>query len=357
MSTTPPPSSPPEPQKKGGVSRWVRSGIFLVLGIVLLGWTVYRQDFKLVWENLQQANYLWLVIVLLVAVAGHWVRAMRWQLLIEPLGHKPKIFRVFLALMSGYLVNLGIPRLGEVTRCGSLWRSDKIPFPGLFGTVITERVIDVIFLILLSVFSFSLQYARLESYLDTNIWQPLAVVWEEKAGLLKILLMMGIGLTVVGLVVFMLLFKRIKAWLQHKVLVSFKAGLLTIIELGKGEGGVLRLAKFLGLTLLIWLGYFLMTWLWFFSYPETAGLGLLTALFIWTIANISRTLPIHGGGLGAFHFLVTGAFVLFAVDESLAFTLATLMHLTQTFFYVVVGGGSWLWMMGVTGYRDGAEAK
>ena len=350
--------SVPASSETSKTRRWFRSGIFLLLGLGLLGWTLFRQDFGAVWEYVKKANYLYLVLVLLVAVAGHWIRALRWKLLIEQLGHKPSGFRVFLALMSGYLVNLGIPRLGEVTRCGSLWRSDKIPFAGLLGTVITERVIDVVFLVLFAIFSFSLQYARLENYLQVNIWQPLEVVMQEKAGLMKILLL---GAGVVGVILLILgivFFSRIRKWLAAKVVVNFREGLLSLLHLGKGPGGPLRLAKFLGFTLLIWLGYFLMTWLWFFAFPETAGLGVVTALFIWTIANISRTLPIHGGGLGAFHFLVTAAFVLFAVEESLAFAIATLMHATQTFFYLLVGGGSWLWMMGVVqGKADHSVGK
>lgn len=99
-------------------------------------------DLKNLWLNLKQANFLWVIVALIFGFASHLVRAYRWNLLIEPMGYKPRLLYTMYAVMIGYFANLAFPRIGEVTRCASLNRSDKIPLESLLGTVIAERAID-----------------------------------------------------------------------------------------------------------------------------------------------------------------------------------------------------------------------
>ena len=118
--------------------------VFLALGILLLYLSFRGVDLNQLVEDLKAANYFWVVISLLCATVGYISRAIRWRLLIEPLNYKPPIKNVFYALMFGYFANFLFPRIGEITRCGSLTKSDKIPMDSLIGTVIIERAIDLV---------------------------------------------------------------------------------------------------------------------------------------------------------------------------------------------------------------------
>ena len=118
--------------------------ILLAVGITLL-WLVFRhEDTDKIFRDITSADYRWAGFSLFISLVAYYVRAVRWKMLIEPLGYHPKLSNTFYSMMVGYLANLALPRLGEVSRCGALNRAEKIPFEKLIGTVIVERVIDVI---------------------------------------------------------------------------------------------------------------------------------------------------------------------------------------------------------------------
>ena len=124
--------------------------LFLSVGIFLF-WLVYRDmDFSEVIETLPKFNYWWLTLALAVQMLSHVSRAIRWNLLIQPLGYNPRKINTFLSVMIMYLMNFAIPRSGEVSRCGVLSQYEKIPFSKLLGTMILERLFDVIMMFLLA---------------------------------------------------------------------------------------------------------------------------------------------------------------------------------------------------------------
>ena len=106
----------------------------------MLLWLAFRgQNLEQIVYDLKNANYLWVLASVLVSILAHYARALRWNMLIQPLGFKPSNSNTFHAVMVGYLANLAVPRMGEVSRCGVLNRTDKIPLNNLIGTVIVER--------------------------------------------------------------------------------------------------------------------------------------------------------------------------------------------------------------------------
>ena len=125
--------------------------LFLSIGMLLV-WLVVKDitaeektNIKIAFEK---ANYFWIVLSMILVTVSHWSRAVRWKMLLEPLGYKPKTSNTFFAIMVGYLANLALPRLGEVSRCGVLNKYEKVSFEEAFGTVIAERAIDLLCLVL-----------------------------------------------------------------------------------------------------------------------------------------------------------------------------------------------------------------
>ena len=142
---------------------------FFLLGIFIF-WMVYKdQDFKHIKSVLtNDVNYFWIVVSLLLGLLSHVSRTIRWNLLIEPLGRKPRLLNTFLAVMVGYLMNLALPRMGEISRCGVIARYEKISFTKLVGTVVTERLIDVLMLLILLVIVVLTQFGQVLEFLNNN---------------------------------------------------------------------------------------------------------------------------------------------------------------------------------------------
>ena len=160
---------------------------FLGIGILLLWLSVRSLDLNVIWSDIQQAKYGWLFIALFLALVSHVFRALRWNLLINTQGYKTRVSSTFFAVMIGNLANTAVPRMGEFARCGVLSKKEKIPFNTLFGTVISERIFDLIVLavliFLVTIFKLDLLGAFMQSNfghyfesLFTNIYSILIFV-------------------------------------------------------------------------------------------------------------------------------------------------------------------------------------
>ncbi|EAY26677.1 lysylphosphatidylglycerol synthase transmembrane domain-containing protein [Microscilla marina] len=309
---------------------------FLVLGVALLWLAFKEQNFTLIAQELRKVNYSWSIPVLGVSLLGQASRAMRWKLLLDPLKidqNKPvSVVNVWWALMFGYFVNLGVPRLGEVSRCVAVRRSENIGFEATVGTVVAERAIDVFCLFLLVVFTFFFQFDIAADFLRQYIFAPLEQSLRQKQNVLYILAAAGgCFLLLLGLL-WRVLIKRRWFLKIRKFMVEVLKGLMSIRYMR-------RPWAFLGHTLFIWFCYFLMTYCWFFSMPATQSLGIQGGLFLLVLGSIGKSVPIQGGGMGAYHFLVTKGLSLspFLIAATPALTLATVIHLTQVLFSLLVG--------------------
>ncbi|HQO49327.1 MAG TPA: lysylphosphatidylglycerol synthase transmembrane domain-containing protein, partial [Bacteroidales bacterium] len=126
---------------------------FLGLGVFLFWLSMRKLDFDEMIQEMSNADYLWAVIGLVLAIISHIFRSLRWNLLIRSMGYKTRLSTTFYAVMIGYMANTAVPRMGEFMRCGVLSKKEKIPFNALFGTVISERLFDllVLFILLIAV--------------------------------------------------------------------------------------------------------------------------------------------------------------------------------------------------------------
>ncbi|MEY3343337.1 MAG: hypothetical protein RL090_1021 [Bacteroidota bacterium] len=308
--------------------------LFLAAGCTLL-WLAFRnENLSDVWGKMRLADPFWIGLSVIVAILSLISRAIRWKMLILPLGYNPKTSKTFYALLIGYLANLAIPRIGEISRCVSLNKSEKVPFNGLIGTVIVERTIDVVMLLLCMALVAVFQFEMLSSFLMDKIISP--IMNKDAGGQTTIMLIVG-GFSL-GLIAAFWLLKNKESRLRKK--------LSNIIrEVTAGLGSVLRMKNtgwFLFHTAFIWIAYFFMTYVCFFCLESTSHLGLGEGLFILVVGGLGMSAPVQGG-IGAYHYIVSHALQLFGIPSTDGIVYATLVHTTQTLLMIILGG--WAFFM------------
>ncbi|MEP2773331.1 MAG: lysylphosphatidylglycerol synthase transmembrane domain-containing protein [Fulvivirga sp.] len=284
-----------------------------------------------VWDN---ANKPFLFLSALAAVLSHVVRAERWKLLLNPMGYKTSLKQGFLSVMVGYFINLAIPRGGEVSRCYNLYRLNKTPVDVSLGTVVAERVIDLIFLILLIGISFLIELDNLLFFFNSEEMQKLT---GKGGGGFPYMLVAGglIFITGIYLMLRYILAKRRFLALRFilkgkKILKGIKSGITAVFKL---EQRIL----FILYSLIIWLLYYLMMYLVMLAFPETAELGFLAALTIFVIGGIAMAVPLPGGA-GSFHILVPlGLVILYGMSQDKAVAFTFIFHGWQTLVIIIVG--------------------
>jgi len=290
-------------------------------------------DFQDLISEFKHAKYSWVLLSLFIAFGGYVIRALRWRLLIEPLGYTPGRLNTLYAVMIGYLANFAFPRIGELTKCGTLNKTEKIPLDSLIGTVIVERSIDVITMIILIIIIFFSKINFFGDFLKTQVFNPAI---EGVSGYLSI--SPGIWITIAGVLV--LLFTSIilfRKRFSHFVIVRKTISIMKGIGSGLKTGFTMkRRGLFLFYTLLLWAIYFLMTWVVFFALPSTSHLKPIDGLFILVIGSIGITVPVQGG-IGAFHWIVSSGLTLYNIPKEEGLAFATLSHESQALFIVLLG--------------------
>ncbi len=239
------------------------------------------------------------------------------------------------SLMAGYLANLAIPRLGEVTRCGTLSKIEKVPFNHLIGTVIVERFLDVLCLLALVLFTLYIEYQRLGNFLNENLFVPLKEGTEDLFDVQNLIIL---SVVVFALIFFYMIVLKSKS--------SGKRSKFRELMHGVAEGlkSVRKLKNpwaFVFHTILIWLMYFFMSYTCFFALASTSGLDWRAGLFILVAGGMGMSAPVQGG-IGAYHILVSQGLILYGIAYQNGLAFATLMHASQTLLVLILGGLSFL---------------
>jgi len=275
-----------------------------------------------------QADKLWLVIMAVIAMVSHLIRAHRWVMLLEPIGYKPKIAHSFYALMVGYLVNLVIPRGGEISRCYNLYKLDKIPVVESFGTVVVERIVDLLCLVLLIALSFTFETGKLIAFVETL---PIDLSGQGK---IITLLIIGVVAIVIIAMIFWLIRKNEKARnLMSKTWTSFASGFKSIQKVRQKKLFILH-------SFLIWFLYFAMSYAVLKAFPATENLGITAVLSLFAIGAIAMAAPLPGG-TGSYHVLVPqGLTFLYGIALSDAVAFTFIFHAWQTALLIVAGAVS-----------------
>ncbi|RFM33231.1 lysylphosphatidylglycerol synthase transmembrane domain-containing protein [Chitinophaga silvisoli] len=320
--------------------------IFLAIGLGLI-WLVTHnltaQEKEDIISSFRKANY-WLIIpVIFVGIASHWYRAVRWKLLMEPLGYHPSTMNTFFAVMVGYLANLAIPRLGEVTRCGIVARYEKIPAEKLVGTMIAERAVDMLVLMLLMLVTVALQLDTVGIFFTRNIWEPL----QNKAGGSRTWVLAGILvlLVVLGFIAFRLI---ARSKFGDKIKGIFRGVWEGVLSIGKMQ----KKGWFIFLSLFIWVLYFTMMYLGFLCMEETRSLGVGAALSVLCFGSIGMI--VTQGGIGAYQILVQQTLLLYGIHATTGYAFGWIVWLAQTLMVIVIGFAS---MIALPIYNKSNQAK
>ena len=307
--------------------------LFLSIGIILLIIAFRDISFEDLVRGLRSANYSWVLLSLTFAFLAFISRTYRWILLIEPLGYKPSPENTFYALMTGYLANFILPRIGEITRCGSLNRTERIPVDSLMGTVITERISDLIALLLLGIYIFFIEIEFFGDFFYNNIMIP---VYQKIAPFFSFHLFIYI-LIFVSLLLLILFYRIIAILLRkYKLFRRFEKIAGSIFTGMKSVFQMKKTAWFLAHTIFIWLMYYLMTWAVFRALPATGGLGGNAVLFILVIGGLGIAAPVQGG-IGAYHWIVSVGLGLYGISREEGLVYATLSHESQALLMIVLG--------------------
>ena len=285
------------------------------------------------WSGLKRANYYWVALTIFIGFIAYVSRAYRWNLLIESLGYKPKLLHTTSAVLVGYLANIAFPRLGEVSRCAMLHKSDKVPFESLVGTVIVERAFDLFTLIVIIVAVAVTKISLFGNFFSQHLIAPITKrIGNNFNFSLEYCLLFGAIIVVVGVGLF----------LSHKKLghtapvIKFKKVASGVIAGLKTGYKMKRRKAFIVSTLILWGSYWLMSWLIVFAIPETANLGPLDGMFLLAAGSIGMAAPVQGG-FGSFHIMLALALGLFGISWENGLIVATLSHESQMLFAVILG--------------------
>ena len=297
--------------------------VFLALGVALLWFSFRNIDLSQLWTDIKSAKYSWMLLSLACLAISLYFRALRWNIQIEALGYKTRASSTYGAVLIAYLANCIFPRLGEVVRCSVLKRKENIPFDKTFGSVISERIIDLLVLFTLAFLVIVFQWKLLGS-LITSWMTPLVNKLINNV-------LLGIIVVVVGIVFIVFLIKLIK---RNKKIASiwhgFIDGIKSVITMKKKW-------RFVLYTLGVWGFYVIMTWLPFYMLSETSHLGAVEAITLLGIATLGVVAPVPGG-IGTYHFIaITLLSGFYGISEQVAGSFAAINHGSQMIFYLITG--------------------
>jgi glycosyltransferase 2 family protein len=331
---------------KPGLTKAIRSVVFLLIGILLI-WIAFRGiSFRDLSAILLKANYSWLIVSVVISIGGFAIRSRRWMLLMEPLGQMPSFKNTYHSVLTGYLANMLFPRLGEVSRCAALSKKEGMPFDKLIGTVILERTIDLISVLIIMAFLLVYGSSSSGAFLTENIFKPMNTrlsVWFGFSGVLYIIL------TAVLAGIVYLIFKFRDKLSNHRLFKKAFRFMSGIADGLKTIAGLKRKWEFIILTILLWSAYLLMAWVPVFCLESTSGLDLGAGIFILVIGSLGMAVPVQSG-IGAFHWIVSrGINFVYGIplDQGLAY--ATIEHESQMIMIAILGSVSLVILFGRKG--------
>jgi uncharacterized protein (TIRG00374 family) len=298
--------------------------IFFIIGVGLF-WYVYQDiNFQSIKDTLKELKYIWILLSVILGLLSAFVRALRWKILLESIGYKPKTINLFLSVQILYFINLVIPRGGEIARCGMVAKYEKIPFAKLLGTVFIERLTDFIAFIIIFIGVFFMQLSLVKEIFSILKMSPSSFQS-------KILIF---GLVIILFILFYWIFKKIG--LLNKFQNKINKIKEEIIE---GIKSVLMIEKkwtYIFLTFLIFLLWLLMLYVVFFAYPPTYNMPLSAAVFTYTIGTFAFLLPIQAG-IGVWHFLVSECLYLYGLNKEAGKMFALIAHTFTNLVYLIFG--------------------
>lgn len=303
----------------------IKSVLPLLLGAVILYWIYAEFDFSQVYVAFAGMDMTWFVVSLLFGVFSHVLRGWRWVLALAPLGYFPRKDNCVYSIFIAYAANLVLPRVGEVSRCVVLDRYDAVPFAQSLGTVVTERLIDTVMVVLITVVAVALQWPVFCDFLSSA---------GGGIGFSSLSSMGGTALVAVALLVVVallfLLLRKISLWSRVKnFFAHFVEGVTSLARMEKGWLFVVE-------TIGIWFCYFMQFYLCFFCFDFSSELSLQAGLLLFVAGSIAVVVPTPNGA-GPWHFAVISIMVIYGLSAADASLFALIVHSTQTLLVALLG--------------------
>ncbi|MCA0131458.1 lysylphosphatidylglycerol synthase transmembrane domain-containing protein [Winogradskyella alexanderae] len=296
----------------------------LLLGVLLVWYSLSQISVSKLLQYFKEAEYIWIVIGVVLGILSHTSRAYRWLYMAEPLGFKPRLANSFMSVYSAYLINFTIPRAGEIARASILTNYEGIPFEKGFGTIVAERVADTIMLLVIIFIALFLEYDFiLGFFLDK--FKPITLV------------ILGSIVILIGLIVYLFV-KRSETTLALKIK-NFVNGLV------EGALSIFKMKRkwaFIFHTIFIWTMYLSMFYVTTFALPELNDISIAPVLIGFILASFS--IAATNGGIGSFPEAIVIAFMIFNLPEDPSRAFGWIMWSSQTFVIILLGGLSLLYL-------------
>ena len=276
------------------------------------------EEQKIIIESIKSTDYKFIMFSMLIGLMSHLLRAKRWQILINPLGFNLQLHNSIMTIFAGLLSNFGIPRSGEFLRASLVYYYERIPFEKNFGTIVSERIIDVFILVILV-------------FIGVNSFDFLN--FEKDFNLIKISIYI-----LLLLCFFVFIWAKLKYSLKSKIrrhILNVKEGILSVFKIEKK-------LNFFIYTFTIWISYFLMLYIAKFSVAETFFLPTEAIFFSFVAGAIAMTLT--NGGLGAYPLAISSVITQYEVPYESAITFGWVVWTSQTLIVVIFGCLSFIFL-------------
>ncbi|WP_294306987.1 lysylphosphatidylglycerol synthase transmembrane domain-containing protein [uncultured Chryseobacterium sp.] len=279
-------------------------------------------DFKVIQKSLAKANYWWVLLAACFGIAAYWFRAIRWNLMLEPMGHHISNSNSLWSISFGYLMNLTIPRSGEIARATALYGVEKVPVDKSIGTIILERVVDLVCMFIVLGLTLIFKFNTIFSF-----WKYIEKEFVKKIENLIFYAYVFIIFLIVFLIIFIVFRTKLKNNNLYKkvigVILGIIEGLKTIFKL-KQKG------KFILYTAGIWVSYYFAAYLVCFALPETSGFTFDDGFLILVVGTFGMIIP-ASGGIGAFNLAIKYGFMALFISMGKSGELGGEIGLTYSF--------------------------
>ena len=298
--------------------------LFIVIGIIYYQFTTLTpNDLNKIKISFLKADYFYVFLSLIVSLFGYWSRAYRWKFALQHLGYQTKFHNDFMTVCVSYLVNLTIPRSGEISRAALLKKYEKVPFDKAFGTIVAERVVDMIIFLLFIIVGFLSQFDTIYGFLLEKNIQFETLLWISFGGFLLFVLFIIVWI-----------------YAEWKIIIKLKEKLSGLIE---GMQSILKMKdkwNYLFHSFFIWFSYLVMFYVAIFALPETANITFDVVImgFIFGTLAVGFT----NGGLGAYPLAIAMIFSLYGISNDVGVAFGWLIWTSQTLLTIVLGLLSYL---------------
>ena len=302
-----------------------------ILGGAILYWMFRNFDFKSMERVLcEEMNWWWMLLSFPFGILAQAFRGWRWKQALEPVGENPRTSTTIYSIFISYAASLAVPRIGEFTRCGVLKRWEGTSFPKAIGTVVTERAVDSLLILILTLITFLSQVPVFLTFFSRT-----GTRFDEIFGMFTTT---GYIVTAICGVAFLILLYSVRKKLSFYDKV--KATLHGVIEGVMSLRGVKNIPLFLFYSIAIWASYFLHYYLTFFCFSGTAHLGITCAMVTFIVGSIAVLVPTPNGA-GPWHFAVKTMLILYGVADNEALYFVLIVHTVQTLLVIAIGVYAW----------------